>query len=105
MVLDRVKRNIQTGNGSARASFEIENKFSVLENIPNQSLTPQRLHAFKKNCKLKTRQPEDPSKQLLIDQRGKGWTGHPIIKRILFDTNFYTITLMTNLAAQNGTKV
>ena len=50
---------------------------------------------------MKKKQPEDPLKQLLIKQREEGRTGHPIIKRILFDTNSYTITLMTDLAVEN----
>ena len=40
-------------------------------------------------------------KQLLIKQREEGRTGYPIIKRILFDTNSDSITLMTDLAVQN----
>ena len=40
-------------------------------------------------------------KQPLIKQGEEGRTGQPIIKRILFDTNSYTITLMTDLAVQN----
>ena len=36
-----------------------------------------------------------------MKQREEGWTGHPIIKRISFDTNSYTITLMTDLVVQN----
>ena len=102
-VLDQVKRNMQTGNGPTRASFEVEKKLGGLEKIPNQSLVPRRSQAFEENCKLKKKQPVDPLKQLLIKQREEGRTGHPIIKRILFDTNSYTITLMTDLAVQNIT--
>ena len=91
---------MQTGNGP-KVSFEVEKKFGGLENIPNQSLVPRRPQAFEENRKLKNKQPEDPLKQLLIKQREEGRTGHPIIKRILFDTNSYTITLMTDLAVQN----
>ena len=40
-------------------------------------------------------------KQPLIKQAEEGRTGQPIIKRILFDTNSYTVTLMTDLAVQN----
>ena len=40
-------------------------------------------------------------KQPLIKQAEEGRTGQPIIKRILFDTNSYTITLMIDLAVQN----
>ena len=100
-VLDQVKRNMQTGKGPTRASFEVEKKFGGLENIPNQSLVPRRSKAFEENRKMKKKQPEDPLKQLLIKQREEGRTGHPIIKRILFDTNSYTITLMTDLAVEN----
>ena len=54
-----------------------------------------------KNHKLKKEQPENPLKELLIKQRKESRAGYPIIKRILFETNFYTITLMTDLAVQN----
>ena len=40
-------------------------------------------------------------KQLLIKQGKESWAGYPIIKWILFETNFCTITLMTDLAVQN----
>ena len=42
-------------------------------------------------------------KQPLIKQREQSRAGHSIIKRILFlfASNFYTITLMTDLAVQN----
>ena len=33
---------MQSGNGPARASFEIKKKFGGLEIIPNQSLVPNR---------------------------------------------------------------
>ena len=100
-ILDQVKCNMQTGKGPTRASFEIEKKFGGLENIPNQSVFPHRSKAFEENRKMKKKQPEDPLKQLLIKQRDEGWTGHLIIKRILFDTNSYTITLVTDLAVEN----
>ena len=80
---------MQTGNGPRRASFEVEKTFWGLENIPNQSLSPRRSQAFEENRKLKKKQPEDPLIQPLINQREEGRTGHPKIKRILFDTNFY----------------
>ena len=72
-----------------------------LENIPNQSLVPRRSQAFEENRKLNKKQPEDPLKQVLIKQREEGPRDHPIIRRILFDTNSYTITLMTDLVVQN----
>ena len=75
-VLDKVKRNMQTGNGSTRASFEVEMEFGGLENILNQSLVPRRSQAFEENRKLKKKQPEDSLKQLLIKQREEGRTGH-----------------------------
>ena len=75
-VLDKVKRNMQTGNGPTRTSFEIEMKFGALENVPNQSLVPRRSQAFEENRKLKKKQPEDSLKQLLIKQREEGRTGH-----------------------------
>ena len=101
-VLDQVKRNMQTGNRPTRTSFEVEKKFGGLENIPNHSLVPRRSKAINlKNLKLKKKQPENPLKQLLIKQRKESRAGYPIIKRILFETNFYTIILMTDLAVQN----
>ena len=78
------------GTGPTRASFEVEKKFGGLENTPNQSLVLRESNAL-----------EDPFKQLLIKQREEGRTGHPLIKRILFDTDLYTITLMTGLGVQN----
>ena len=93
---------MQKGNGPTRASFEAEKKFRGLENIPNQSVVPRRSQAFEENRKLNKKQPEDPLKQLLIKQREEGRTSHPIIKRIMFDTNSCTITLMTDLAVQNS---
>ena len=89
------------GTGPTRVSVEVEEKFGGLEDIPNQSLVPRQSKAFEENRKLKKKQPEDPLKQLLIKRREEGRTGHPIIKRILFDTNLYTITLMTDLVVQN----
>ena len=71
-----------------------------MENIPNQSLVPRSSQAFEENRKLKKKQREDSLKQLLIKQR-EGRTGHPMIKRILFDINSYTTTLTTDLAVQN----
>ena len=101
-VLDQVKRNMQTGNKPTRTSFEVEKKFGGLQNVLNQSLGPRRSQAINlKNHKLKKEQPENPLKQLLIKQRKESRAGYPIIKRILFETNFYTITLMTDLAVQN----
>ena len=79
---------MQTENRPTKVSFEAEKKFGDLENIPNQSLVSRRLQAFEENCKLKKKQPEDPLKQPLIKQREGSRTGHPIIKRILFTTNF-----------------
>ena len=38
---------------------------------------------------------------VLIKQREEGQTGHPIIKQILFNRNFYGITLMIDLVVQN----
>ena len=78
---------------STSSSFEVEKKFWDLENILNQSLVPRRSQAFEENHKLKKKQPENPLKQLLIKQRKESWTGYPIIKGILSETNFYTITL------------
>ena len=99
-VLDQVKRNMQTGNKPTRTSFEVEKKFGGLENVRNQSLVPRRSQAINlKNHKLKKEQPENPLKQLLIKQRKESRAGYPIIKSILFETNFYTITLMTDLVA------
>ena len=94
---------MQTENRPTRASFEVEKKFGSLENIPNQSLVPHCSQAFEENRKLKKKQPEDPLKQPLIKQRAQSRAGHSIMKRILFlfATNFYTITLMTDLAVQN----
>ena len=40
-------------------------------------------------------------KQLLIKQRKESRAGYPIIRWILFETNFCTITLVTDLAVQN----
>ena len=79
---------MQTENRPTKASFEVEKKFGDLENIPNQSLVPRLSQAFEENGKLKKKQPEDPLKQPLIKQREGSPTGHPIIKRILFATNF-----------------
>ena len=91
---------MQTENRPTKASFEVEKKFGDLENIPNQSLVPRRSQAFEENCKLKKKQPEDPLKQPLIKQREGSRTEHPIIKQILFATNFYKITLMADLACK-----
>ena len=91
---------MQTENRPTKASLEVEKKFGDLENIPNQSLVPRRSQAFEENGKLKKKQPEDPLKQPLIKQREGSRTGHPIIKRILFATNFSTIALMADLAGK-----
>ena len=40
-------------------------------------------------------------KQILTKQRKDSQTGNPMIKWILFYTNVYTITLITDLAMQN----
>ena len=95
---------MQTENRPTRASFEVEERFRGLENIPNQSLVPRRSQTFEENHKLIKKQPVDSLKQPLIKQREESWTGHFIIKRILFATNFYAITLMTDLAVQNIAK-
>ena len=89
------------GTGPTRASFEVEKKFGGLENTPNQSLVLRESNTLEENRKPKKKRPEDPFKQLLIKQREEGRTGHPLIKRILFDTDLYTITLMTGLGVQN----
>ena len=47
------------------------------------------------------KQPEEPLKQLLIKQRKENRASYLIIKWILFETNFCTITLMTDIAVQN----
>ena len=47
------------------------------------------------------KQPEEPWKQLLIKQRKESRASYLIIRWILFETNFCTITLMTDLAVQN----
>ena len=89
-VLDQVKRNVQKGDGPTKGSFEVEKKFRGLENIPNQSLVPRRSQAFEESRTLAKKQPEDPLKQVLIKQTEEE-----------FDTNSYTITLMTDLVVQN----
>ena len=81
---------MQKGDGLTKGSFEVEKKFRGLENIPNQSLVPRRSQAFEESRTLTKKQPEDPLKQVLIKQTEEE-----------FDTNSYTITLMTDLVVQN----
>ena len=69
---------MQTGNRPTKASFEVEQKFRSLENLPNQSLVPRCSQAFEEDRKLKKKQPEDSLKQPLIKQREESRAVHSI---------------------------